>query len=103
MEMLLTGDMIDAATALEFGLVNRVVPRETLRGTVDALAEKIAAKSPVAVKLGKAAVRKQTGMSLAEAYELTSRAMVENMLEADAAEGISAFLEKRRPNWPSGV
>jgi enoyl-CoA hydratase/carnithine racemase len=103
MEMLLTGEMVDAATALEFGLVNRVVPREALRETVDELAARVAAKSPVALKLGKAAVRKQAGMSLAEAYELTSRVMVENMLEADAEEGISAFLEKRRPNWPSGA
>jgi enoyl-CoA hydratase/carnithine racemase len=103
MEMLLTGEMVDAATALEFGLVNRVVPREALRETVDELAARVAAQSPVALKLGKAAVRKQAGMSLAEAYELTSRVMVENMLEADAEEGISAFLEKRRPNWPSGA
>jgi enoyl-CoA hydratase/carnithine racemase len=103
MEMLLTGEMVDAATALEFGLVNRVVPREALRETVDELAARVAAKSPVALKLGKAAVRKQAGMSLAEAYDLTSRVMVENMLEADAEEGISAFLEKRRPNWPSGA
>lgn len=103
MAMLLTGEMIDAATALEFGLVNRVVPREALRGTVDGLAEKIAGKSPVAVTLGKQAVRRQAGLSLAEAYELTSRVMVENMLEADAEEGISAFLEKRAPKWPSGA
>jgi len=102
MEMLLTGEMIDAATALEFGLVNRVVPRESLRATVDACAAIIAAKSPVAVKLGKAAVRAQAGLSLAEAYERTSRVMVENVLEADAEEGISAFLEKRQPKWPSG-
>ena len=99
MEMLLTGEMIDAATALEFGLVNRVVPREELGPTVNALAEVIAAKSPTAVKLGKEAVRKQGALSLADAYALTSRVMVENMLEADAAEGISAFLEKRPPKW----
>ena len=103
MEMLLTGEMIDAVTALDFGLVNRVVPRDALRDTVDELAGTLAAKSPVALKLGKAAVREQTGMSLAEAYELTSRVMVENMLDADAEEGISAFLEKRQPNWPSGA
>ncbi len=103
MEMLLTGEMIDAATALEFGLVNRVVPREKLRETVDERAAIIAAKSPVAVKLGKAAVRTQAGLSLAEAYERTSRVMVENMLEADAEEGISAFLQKREPRWPSGA
>jgi enoyl-CoA hydratase/carnithine racemase len=103
MEMLLTGEMIDAATALEFGLVNRVVPREALRATVDELAETLAAKSPTAVKLGKEAVRRQSGLGLPEAYEVTSRVMVENMLEADAEEGISAFLEKRQPNWPSGA
>jgi len=99
MEMLLTGDMIDAATALEFGLVNRVVPSASLSDTVAALATKIAAKSPLAVKLGKQAVRKQAGISLADAYADASRVMVENMLAADAEEGISAFFEKRSPEW----
>ena len=105
MEMLLTGEMIDAATALEFGLVNRVVPGESLRDAVDQCAATIAAKSPVAVRLGKEAVRKQAGTSLTQAYEIASRVMVDNMLEADAVEGISAFLEKRPPNWrgSSGV
>jgi enoyl-CoA hydratase/carnithine racemase len=100
MEMLLTGEMIDAATALEFGLINRVVPSESLTRTVDALAESIAAKSPVAVKLGKAAVVGQAGVSLADAYRHASRTMVENMLAADAEEGINAFLEKRQPIRP---
>jgi len=99
MEMLLTGEMIDAATALEFGLVNRVVPSAALSDTVAGLAMMIAAKSPLAVKLGKQAVRKQAGISLADAYADASRAMVENMLAADAEEGISAFFEKREPNW----
>jgi enoyl-CoA hydratase/carnithine racemase len=99
MEMLLTGEMIDAATALEFGLVNRVVPRESLAELVGDHARIIAAKSPLAVKLGKQAVTRQVGMSLAEAYERTSRVMVENMLAADAEEGISAFLEMRQPVW----
>ena len=99
MEMLLTGEMIDAATALEFGLVNRVVPSEALIQTVNALASPIAAKSPLALKLGKKAVREQAGCSLSDAYERASRAMVENMLAADAEEGISAFFEKRAPNW----
>lgn len=101
MEMLLTGEMISAATALEFGLVNRVVPRDSLAETVAELARTIAAKSPIAVKLGKAAVTRQAGMGLAEAYDCASRAMVENMLAADAEEGISAFLEKRAPSWRS--
>jgi enoyl-CoA hydratase/carnithine racemase len=99
MEMLLTGEMVDAATALDFGLVNRVVPTEALRDTVDALAATIAAKSPLAVRLGKQAVRKQAGLDLAAAYDAASRTMVENMLAADAEEGISAFFEKREPNF----
>jgi enoyl-CoA hydratase/carnithine racemase len=99
MEMLLTGEMIDAATALEFGLVNRVVSSDALTGTVDGLAATIAAKSPLAVKLGKRAVREQAGFSLADAYGCASRVMVENMLAADAEEGISAFFEKRKPKW----
>jgi enoyl-CoA hydratase/carnithine racemase len=99
MEMLLTGEMIDAETARDLGLVNRVVLRDALAETVDACARTIAAKSPVAVRLGKRAVREQTGFDLAEAYERASRVMVENMLAADAEEGIAAFLEKRQPVW----
>jgi enoyl-CoA hydratase/carnithine racemase len=102
MEMLLTGEMIDAATALEFGLVNRVVPSEALASAVDELAHVIAAKSPVAVAMGKQAVTRQAGMGLAEAYGNASLVMVENMLAADAQEGIGAFLEKRRPQWQKG-
>ncbi len=101
MEMLLTGEMIEAASALEFGLVSRVVPRESLSEAVNECAEIIAAKSPHAVRLGKKAVYAQAGMSLADAYEQTSRVMVENMLAADAKEGIGAFFEKRPPKWPS--
>ena len=99
MEMLLTGEMIDAATALEFGLVNRVVPAGSLSQAVNELAQTIAAKSPIAVKMGKAAVASQAGLNLADAYAQASRTMVENMLAPDAEEGIDAFLEKRQPNW----
>jgi len=99
MEMLLTGGMIDAATALEFGLVNRVVPAGSLSQAVNELAQTIAAKSPIAVKMGKAAVASQAGLNLADAYAQASRTMVENMLEPDAEEGIDAFLQKRQPNW----
>lgn len=101
MEMLLTGEMIDAAAALESGLVNRVVPSESLSETVNECARIIAAKSPLAVKIGKKAVIEQVGMKLAEAYECASRVIVENMLAADAEEGISAFFEKREPKWRS--
>ncbi|WP_028968881.1 enoyl-CoA hydratase [Sphingomonas sp. URHD0057] len=99
MEMLLTGEMIDAQTALAFGLVNRIVPREGLSEAVVEIANRIAAKSPTAVRLGKKAVRTQAAMGLADAYEHTSRVMIENMLAADAEEGIDAFFEKRRPVW----
>ena len=99
MEMLLTGEMIDAATALEFGLVNRVVPAEALTETVSEIATTIAAKSPLAIKLGKRAVREQAGQDLSDAYACASRVMVENMLASDAEEGISAFFEKREPKW----
>jgi enoyl-CoA hydratase/carnithine racemase len=99
MEMLLTGETIDAAAALEWGLVNRVVPTASLSDAVTELARTVAAKSPLAVKLGKRAVHHQSGMNLAEAYDAASEVMVENMLAADAEEGIAAFIEKRRPNW----
>ena len=99
MEMLLTGEKIDAATALEFGLVNRVVEREELAEHVSAYARTIADKSPAAVGFGKPAVYQQACMGLPQAYDLASRAMVENMLAADAKEGIGAFLERRRPRW----
>jgi len=96
MEMLLTGEMIGSATALEFGLVNRVVPAEALTDTVNGLATTIAAKSPFAVRLGKKAVREQAGLSLSDAYDSASRAMVQNMLASDAEEGISKFFDKGR-------
>jgi enoyl-CoA hydratase/carnithine racemase len=99
MEMLLTGEMIDAAAALEFGLINRVVPVEAVTETVNEIAATIAAKSPLAVRLGKRAVREQAGVGLTEAYACASRVMVENMLAADAEEGISAFFDKRPPQW----
>ena len=99
MEMLLTGEMIDAATALEFGLVNRVVPKEALTDTVVEMARTIAAKSPEAVAFGKKAVREQAGLSLADAYASASKVMVKNMLAADCEEGIRAFFEKREPVW----
>lgn len=99
MEMLLTGEMIDAETARSFGLVNRVVPAAGLNQAVTQLAQTIASKSPSALRLGKEAFYRHTEMGLAEAYEFTSDVMVENMLAHDAEEGIGAFIEKRKPEW----
>ncbi|WP_274424723.1 enoyl-CoA hydratase [Chelativorans sp. YIM 93263] len=99
MEMLLTGEMIGAETALSFGIVNRVVAPEALTRTALELAETIASKSPLTLKIGKEAFYEQAEMGLSDAYEYTARVMVENMLARDAEEGIGAFIEKRRPEW----
>ena len=99
MEMLLTGEMIDAATARDFGLVNRVVPREYLTQIVNKYAQTIVSKSPATVKMGKEAFYRQAEMGLAEAYDYASRVMVDNLLGADSREGIAAFIEKRKPEW----
>ena len=99
MEMLLTGDLIPADEALRIGLVNRVVPAGQARTEALALAEKIAAKSASAIRLGKEAFYRQLEMGLSEAYSYTSDVMVQNMLTGDAEEGIAAFIEKRPPQW----
>ena len=99
MEMLLTGETIDALTAREFGLVNRVVPPEYLAQVVGKYAQAIIAKSPLTLKIGKEAFYRQAEMGLAEAYEYTAGVMVENMLARDAEEGIGAFIGKRKPEW----
>jgi enoyl-CoA hydratase/carnithine racemase len=99
MEMLLTGEMIDAATAQRFGLVNRVVPQDGLRAAVDGLARQIAGKSALTVKIGKEAFYRQAELDLDEAYRYAAEVMTTNMLARDAGEGIDAFLEKRPPVW----
>ncbi|MDD9841617.1 MAG: enoyl-CoA hydratase [Alphaproteobacteria bacterium] len=99
MEMLLLGDMIDAATAKEFGLVNKIVPHDELRATTNAFAQRLAEKPALTITRGKSAFYEQCDMSLTQAYEFTGAIMVENMLAADAKEGISAFIEKRKPAW----
>ncbi|HUI14620.1 MAG TPA: enoyl-CoA hydratase [Xanthobacteraceae bacterium] len=99
MEMLLTGELISAEDAARIGLVNRVVTAGSERAEALKLAEKIAAKSTLTVKIGKQAFYRQAEMPLAEAYNYASEVMVENMLARDAEEGISAFIEKRAPNW----
>ncbi len=98
-EMLVTGEFIDAARARELGLVNRVVPAEMLAEENLALARKVAEKLPAAVRLGKAAFRRQLGLSLAEAYASAGGTMCENIMLPDTAEGIGAFLDKRKPGW----
>jgi enoyl-CoA hydratase/carnithine racemase len=99
LEMLLTGDMINAETAARIGLVNRVVPAGEAGRSARTLAGRIAEKSPAALRCGKRAFNAQTALPLDEAYALASRIMVENLLAADAAEGIDAFLAKRPPKW----
>jgi enoyl-CoA hydratase/carnithine racemase len=99
MEMLLTGDFIDAATAQALGLVNQVVPASGLRTATDALAHKIAAKSMAAIALGKTAFYRQVEMDLSAAYAYTNDVMIENMQVHDAEEGIDAFIQKRKPVW----
>jgi enoyl-CoA hydratase/carnithine racemase len=99
MEMLLTGDMIDAATARAYGLVNRVVPEDRLDVEVTALARQIASKSPLTLKIGKEAFHRQIDLDLEQAYDYASRVMTENMMARDAEEGIDAFLQKRPPAW----
>ena len=99
MEMLLLGDKIDSKTAVEHGLINQRVPGKLLNEAVSAVANKIASKSPLTLKIGKEAFYKQLEMPLSEAYEYTSKVMIQNMQARDAEEGISAFIEKRLPVW----
>ena len=99
MEMLLTGEMIDAETAAGLGLVNKVVEDSQLAGEVARWCGGIVSKSPLTLKIGKQAFYRQLDMPLEEAYRYAGEAMVENMLARDAGEGIDAFLQKRAPVW----
>jgi enoyl-CoA hydratase/carnithine racemase len=99
MEMLLTGDFIDAQTALERGLVNRVVRDDELEAEVKKLTDAIVSKSPVAVASGKRMFYRQLEMGLADAYFLASEVMACDMTTEDAQEGIDAFIEKRKAEW----
>ncbi len=99
MKMLLTGEPIDARYAKEIGLINDHFPISELETEVLKLAEKIASKSNLTIKIGKKAFYKQLEMPLSKAYKYTSKIMTENMMSFDAKEGISAFLEKRKPSW----
>ena len=99
MKMLLTGEPIDARYAKEIGLINDHFKSSELEDEILKLAETIASKSNKTVKIGKKAFYKQLEMPLNEAYKYASQVMCENMMTLDAKEGISAFLEKRTPNW----
>ena len=99
MKMLLTGEAINAKYAKEIGLINDYYSKTKLEKETLSLARKIASKSNLTIKIGKKAFYKQSEMSLRKAYKYTSKVMTENMMAMDAKEGISAFLDKRKPKW----
>ena len=99
LQMLLTGDLVDAPTALDWGLVNRVVPAEELEDAVGELVEAVSRSSPLTVAIGKEAFYAQVELDEHRAYDLTKSVMAMNSMAADAQEGICAFLEKREPTW----
>ena len=99
LEMLLTGDFIDALEAKSKGLVNRVVPADALDAEIERLVQSILAKSAVAVRMGKGMFYKQLEMGLDAAYDYASEVMACNMMSDDAGEGIDAFMQKRKPDY----
>lgn len=99
MQMLLTGDLIDAATALRFGLVNELAPADQLAARTQALARQIASKSPLTLAIGKEAFYRQLELGLSDAYAYAADVMVRNLATLDAQEGIGAFIDKRAPVW----
>lgn len=99
MEMLLTGEFIDAETARERGLINRVVPTEQLDTEIAKLTASILAKPAAAIAMGKQLFYKQLEMGVSAAYQLAGQTMACNMMESDALEGVQAFIEKRPPSW----
>ena len=99
MEMLLTGDFIDAQTAMHYGLLNRVANPDELEAAVEALVAAIVIKPRIAVQMGKELVYRQREMGLEPAYQLAGQTMAINMMDADAQEGAQAFAQKRKPQW----
>ncbi|MEH6819037.1 enoyl-CoA hydratase [Dietzia psychralcaliphila] len=99
LQMLLTGETIDAATAVEWGLVNEAVPAEELRARVDELATRIADASPLTLEIGKQAFYRQIDLPQDEAYREMAETMATNAVTCDAQEGMTAFLDKRTPLW----
>ncbi len=101
MEMLMTGEFIDAATALDWGLVNRVAPAAELDSAVRELAENLLSKPATVLAAGKKFFYRQLEMDMEPAYKLASQVITSNMLGDDALEGVGAFMEKRKPRWPA--
>jgi enoyl-CoA hydratase/carnithine racemase len=99
LEMLTTGEFIDASRAREAGLINRIAAAEALEAEAQAFAATIAGKLGLALRIGKAAFYTQSELPTAEAYAYAGRVMVENALARDTAEGMAAFVEKRKPDW----
>jgi enoyl-CoA hydratase/carnithine racemase len=103
MDLLLTGDFINAERAAEIGLINKAVAEADLDRETEALARKLANKSAHALALGKNAFYKQLEMGVSDAYTFAGAEMARNMMDRDAAEGIDAFIEKRTPEWDQGT
>jgi enoyl-CoA hydratase/carnithine racemase len=101
-EMLVTGDFVDAAGALERGLVNRMVPAEQLDAEIERLAQSIVAKPAASIAMGKGLFYRQLEMGIDAAYQLAGQTMACNMIDEVAQEGVDAFLNKRRPSWAAG-
>ena len=99
MEMLLTGDFIDAQTAMHYGLLNRVASPNELDAAVEALVAAIVSKPRIAIQMGKELVYRQREMGLEPAYQLAGQTMAVNMMDAAAQEGAQAFAQKRKPQW----
>jgi enoyl-CoA hydratase/carnithine racemase len=99
--MLMTGDFIEADDALRLGLVNQVVPPERLEEAFDGMVARLLDKPREVLALGKRAYYRQLEMGLEDAYDFTTRVIVDNALGRDFEEGLAAFIEKRRPEWPA--
>ena len=100
LDMLMTGEMISAERAREAGLVSRVVPAAELRAETDKVVDRLLARPPHVLALGKRAFQEQLRMPVGDAYRFATATIVDNMLMDEAAEGIGAFIDKRTPNWP---